>query len=465
MVLRQIDVARHHQIIYLYQAVGFETIQLLLRSPLELFMRSQQSMVTLYKEEHYKYEFSTVYRKYINFAILECVSAARDSTLSVYDGIGTDILLKVITRCESVPMFGIKTEYFKSVIELNPEKGQSRQYFKVRFEVLFTYVIDLEIPSQTIVIQHKYAENMILKKIYRIAAPEGATFYPRIKMNIKELFGYTDSTCSYGGMLLLMSGDHLGNVPHKNGALICDMDAGGFLVGKLNTLTLSYGETFLIIFAYSNKFNIDAKLLITKDECEGFVNMCSFCLELIKRRIQSNKLKTREATLFCNNVRSGFARRIEYYVSVHLHANSCIKLQSMVLYDLLICRYVAIYPYTNGHLSVGISFVAAKPLLKVGKNKCGTPYLESIVTHMRNQHGNKIFLNKDEDIVFATNYVAVSHYRECKHIQFSYSLSLQTSSTTVVCPVDESLNPKMYSICGNFITNYQLPVLNRIYIK
>ena len=465
MVLRQIDVARHHQIILLYQAVGFETIQLLLRSPLELFMRNQQSMVTLYKEEHYKYEFSTVYRKYISFAILECVSAARDSTLSVYDGLGTDILLKIINRCESVPMFGIKTEYFKSVIELNPEKGQSRQYFKVSFEVLFADVIDLEVPSQTIVIQHNYAENMILRKIYRIAVPEGAKFYPRIKMNIKELFGYTDSICSYGGMLLLMNGDHLGNVPHKNGALICDMDAGGFFIGKLNTLTLSHGETFLIIFAYSNKFNINANLFITKDECEGFVNICSFCLELIKRGTQSNKLKTKEATLFCNSEKNIFTGHIEPYVSVHLHSNSCIKLQSMVLYDLLTCRYSSIYPYTKGYLSVRISFVAVKPLLKVGKNKCGTPYLESVVTHMRDQYGNKIFSNKDEDIEFETNYLGVSHYRECKHIHFSYSLSLQTSSTTVVCPVDESLNPKMYSICGHLITNYQLPVLNRIFIK
>ena len=465
MTLKQIDVAKYHQIILFYQVFSSEEISLLLRRPLELFIGGQQSIVPLYNKEHVVYIFSTFYRKYINFAILKCVSASRDSTLSVYDGPGTDILLTTIKRCEAVPRFGIKTKYFKSVIELNPETGQSRQYFKVRFEVFSAEVIDLQIPNQTIVIQHDYSKNTILKKVYRIAVPKGATFYPRIKMNIKELFGFTDDICSYGGMFFLINGDHLGNIPHETDALICDIDSGRFFVGKLNTLTLSNGETFIMIFAYSNKFKINVNLAITKDECEGFVNICSFCADLLSREIQSNKLKAREATFRCKILMNTFNENIKYYVIVYMQANSCIKLQSIVLYDLFICKYLLIYPYTKGYLSVGISFVASKPLLKEGNNRCGTPYLKSVVTLMREQYGKKKFSRKDEDIEFTTNSLVVSHNRTCKHIQFSYSIRLQTSHAAVVCPVDESLDLKMYSICGNIITKHQLSVLNRIYIK
>ena len=442
-------------------------VRLLRKNHLLQRVTSQVASLNLYKEDHYRFTFNAFFRQHLRFNITKCRCTDDSSQLYIYDGPGTDILIEQIRACDRVPMLGITTQYFVSLVEYDAGIDVGSHYIEIYFKEHFDEVIELNAPTDGISVQHNYTQNAILKKVFRISTVPNANYYPRITMNIEELHGYTDNICSDGGIFVFTDGTYFENISHKSSGFVCDMDDSGYFVGKHNSLTLSHDQYFLIFYAYSDKFNLQLSFVITKDDCRGFLNMCSLCYRLLTctEGVPDNKLAFKEALITCHVERDPVSGETGVYVSVSPYANSCLKFQSMVLIDTLHCSYLTLYPYTVGHLTVGISFVAAKPLRSAQKQSCGVPYLKSLATHMRRHPGNRLFTTQDEDIEFIANEVMVTHNRTCKHTSFSYYVTLRASPSSVVCVVNRNLNLKLYSICGHLITNYHIPVVNRIFIR
>ena len=428
------------------------------------YVGSQLAGLILYKRDRYRYRFLTFHRQHLKFDILKCHCNSSGSQLYIYDGPGTDILIEHIRACDNVPMIGITTQYFVSLIEYDSEFGVGNHHMEIYVKEHFDEVIELYVPANKTSVRHNYTRNAILKKGFRIVTDPNANHYPRIKIKIEELHGYTDGICTFGGVLLYTDVTYFENIRYKNVGLICDMDESGYFVGKHDSLTLSHEPTFLLFFAFSNKFSLQLSFEITRDNCEGIFNICRLCYWLLSEGVLTYKLTYREATIYCSMERNPFNDQLDLCARVSFQANSCLKFQSMVLSDTLFCSYLTKYPFTAGHLTVGISFVAAKPLLSARKS-CGIPYLNSRVTHMSQHPGNRNFTTKDEDIKFEANNLMLTHNRTCIHASFSYRLTLQTSQSSLVCVASTNLNLKLYSICGHLITNYHLPVLNRIFIR
>ena len=115
-----------------------------------------------------------------------------------------------------------------------------------------------------------------------------------MSFDIQQFLGLTEDLCVYGGYsLTIMSNESRGEKLHEHGAAVL-MPYGPFcwsspnipfIGGKIRSLTFPRGTHRLTMYAYSDLFNIDISVEISRGECTSITNICAMALLLFQRNV------------------------------------------------------------------------------------------------------------------------------------------------------------------------------------
>ena len=115
-----------------------------------------------------------------------------------------------------------------------------------------------------------------------------------MSFDIQQFSGLTEDLCIYGGYsLTMMSNESRGGEFHKHGAAVL-MPHGPFcwsapnipfIGGKIRSLTFPRGTHRLTVYAYSDLFNIDISVEISRGECTSITNICAMALLLFQQNV------------------------------------------------------------------------------------------------------------------------------------------------------------------------------------
>ena len=115
-----------------------------------------------------------------------------------------------------------------------------------------------------------------------------------MSFDIQQFSGLTEDLCIYGGYsLTMMSNESRGKEFHEHGAAVL-MPYGPFcwsapnipfFGGKIRSLTFPRGTHRLTVYAYSDLFNIDISVEISRGECTSITNICAMALLLFQRNV------------------------------------------------------------------------------------------------------------------------------------------------------------------------------------
>ena len=240
VTLRQINVLKVQQIIIFYQVATLDHVHLLRKYIFFQPVTSQIGSFILYKVDRYRYTFKTFYRQDLRFNILKYFCTNNSSELYIYNGPSTDILIEQIRACDRVPLISIPTQYFVSLVKYDSGIDIGSHHIEIDFKEHFDDVIELNVTTVGISVQHNYKQNVNLKKVFIISTIPNATYYSRITMDVEELHGYTDNTCIHGGIFVFTDRYYFEKKCHKSLGLDCNMDESAYFVDKHNSLTLSH---------------------------------------------------------------------------------------------------------------------------------------------------------------------------------------------------------------------------------
>ena len=106
-----------------------------------------------------------------------------------------------------------------------------------------------------------------------------------MSFDIQQFSGFTADVCVYGGfsVSIMMNETHLGGnstiTMADHGPLCVSAPNIPFIGGKIRSLTFPRGTHRLTVYAYSDLFNIDMSVEVTRGECTSITNICAMALQ------------------------------------------------------------------------------------------------------------------------------------------------------------------------------------------
>ena len=109
-----------------------------------------------------------------------------------------------------------------------------------------------------------------------------------MSFDIQQFSGLTADRCVYGGYTLVITSnvsrtkDLLRNstiTKVEHGPLCWSAPNIPFIGGKIRSLTFPRGTHRLTVYAYSDLFNIDMSVKVTRGECTSITNICAMAIQ------------------------------------------------------------------------------------------------------------------------------------------------------------------------------------------
>ena len=206
---------------------------------------------------------------------------------TVYDGPSKNIKLVTLAKC---PKKGHKTVYptYQSVMFIYDSKDRLLSTIAIRWnnknKVNMISIKPALVGETTTRIQHIGRTTDILNTVWKIDQTNMSNFVS-LRLEFNKFHGYTGSKCIYGGFAFMYDITHIINTRQiLEFGPYCEYRRADPLMG--NKMTLSRGDTYLYVYAYSDFFYLDIEVVLSVDECEGVLNPCEVCLLLkqFKRR-------------------------------------------------------------------------------------------------------------------------------------------------------------------------------------
>ena len=113
-----------------------------------------------------------------------------------------------------------------------------------------------------------------------------------MSFNIQQFSGLTQDLCIYGGYSLsIMSNESRHKDVCEDGTTAMELHGPfcwsapniPFIGGKIRSLTFPRGTHRLTVYAYSDLFNIDMNVEVTRGECTSITNICVMAIRRYDR--------------------------------------------------------------------------------------------------------------------------------------------------------------------------------------
>ena len=126
-----------------------------------------------------------------------------------------------------------------------------------------------------------------------------------MSFDIQQFSGLTEDLCVYGGYSLeIMSNESRHKEFFNNGTTAVEPHGPfcwsapniPFLGGKIRSLTFPRGTHRLTVYAYSDLFNIDMSVEITRGKCTSITNICAMAIK--RHSTRDNKGKEKEIEIW-----------------------------------------------------------------------------------------------------------------------------------------------------------------------
>ena len=218
----------------------------------------------------------------------------------VYDGPKPDIQMNNFT-CINHEYYLIQTDYSAAVLVIDIIKYLNTQEFVFKYGYLLSTNIRTITIGESIQLQHTSAKGIILNQIFMMNTGKKKT---HLKFDVKTFRGYTGNDCRFGGVMLITTSEKLYFGSHhimRHGPY-CKVHRGQYLLGEMNSLSLYELSLELFIYGYSDYFDIDLKITISPDDCEGILNVCALCsFVLDQANINTYVLKHYNKRIYCSD--------------------------------------------------------------------------------------------------------------------------------------------------------------------
>ena len=410
----------------------YETFDLILYREISMltpaYIFIQRSIYTKFQGQSYLWLLKTWFRARLRVQITDCEWFR--SKITLYDGPTTDIKLTTLENCNSDNGYNKLSTIHMALLTHTWVTHNISNAFKDFIKFYFSFeaieLSNLHLFENTSTISrsiiHKASPLAITAIRYSLSA-EGQSTFIKLQLHVHEFYGYTKPYCTYGGMIFVTNYlfTDKGKLKADYYGPYCDVQSGRALLGSNNELIMPGNFTDIYYYAFSTYFHLNVSVTITATPCVGFINICRFC-----------------------NIRSNYTHQTDLYlvdcfenekIAVYQLPQTCMRIQSMLTKEDVLCEFNIAQAPTEGKLLVNIRYFAPTKItsfVKLNPKSCIQSFA-ILSKHTDRPTQMKTFTTEDIQLSIVPRFAVMKHFYGCKYAEFSYSVHMVKGYNSTVC--------------------------------
>ena len=221
---------------------------------------------------NYQFVIQSEHSQHLELIDITCLN----SILMLYDGPGKHLPIFKITTCNNTVRGNLS--YFMGILLYYVSDEFKTSMFTIQYKNMPLIMNNIELDT-VISIKHN---GILTRKGYKCVTVHRNYL---LTFRMHTFTGFNTNNCIFGGIVL--STQHptkeSTGLNHGDNKMVtqnpyCIARSGTPLIGSLNEIILPGGRSELIIYGYSDMFDIDLEIHVTETEVIGAINICQFCL-------------------------------------------------------------------------------------------------------------------------------------------------------------------------------------------